>query len=66
MALGYVAVSSNGDSYPSLHWLIYKMCSNKRQKPPLLITRVHHSSVTCAINKEGALNEPDSFSSLSE
>lgn len=65
ITLGYVAGSSKGDSHPSLHWLIYEMCSNKSQEPPLLITRVHHSRVACAINKEGALNEPDSFSSLS-
>jgi hypothetical protein len=65
MALGHVAGSSNDDSCPFLHWLIFKMCCNTRQKPPLLITCVHHSSVTHAINKEGALNELDSFSSLS-
>lgn len=52
------------DSYPFQCWLICKMCSNKRQKPPLLIAFLHRSSGTCAINKRGALNEFDSFSSL--
>lgn len=52
------------DSYPFQCWLICKMCSNKRQKPALLIAFLHRSSGTCAINKRGALNEFDSFSSL--
>lgn len=45
--------------------LFIRCVQTRGQEPPLLITRVHHSRVACAINKEGALNEPGSFSSLS-
>lgn len=43
--------SSYCDWSPSLGWLIYKMCSNKRQKPTLLIVFLPHSHATCVINK---------------